>query len=104
MISIYRPPSENSKYCVNSHTRMIGYFGKICDNHLMLGDFNLEPTDSAIMRFLDRNSNTNLIKTNTCFKATGSCIDLILTGNFPLGLLQNMKQELVITIIWYIEF
>ena len=79
---------------------MIVYFANICDNHLMLGDFNLEPTDSAIMRFLDSNSFTNLIKTNTCFKGKGSCIDLILTGNFPLSLLQNMKQELVITIIW----
>ena len=104
VISIYRPPSQNSEYFLNFHARMIGYFANICDNHLMLGDFNLQPTDSALMRFLDSNSLTNLIKTNTCCKGKGLCIDLILTGHFPLSLLQNMKQELVITIIWYIQF
>ena len=31
------------------------------------------------MGFLDSNSLTNLIKTNTCFKGESSCIDLILT-------------------------
>ena len=46
----------------------------------MLGDFNLEPTDSALMGFLESNSPTDLIKTNTCFKGKGSCIDLILTN------------------------
>ena len=51
----------------------------VYDNHLILGDFNLEPTDFALMGFLDSNSFTNLIKTNTCFKGKGSCIDLILT-------------------------
>ena len=46
----------------------------------MLGDLNLEPTDSALMGFLDSNSLTNLIETNTCFKGKDSCIDLILTN------------------------
>ena len=32
------------------------------------------------MGFLDSNSLTNLIKTNTCFKGKGSCIDLISTN------------------------
>ena len=80
VISIYRPPSQNSEYFLNCHTKMIGYFAKICDNQLMLGDFNLESTDSALLRFLDSNSLTNLIKTNTCFKGKGSYIDLILTN------------------------
>ena len=50
------------------------------DNHLILGDFNLDPTDSALRGFLDSNSLTNLIKTSTCFKGKGSYIDLILTN------------------------
>ena len=40
----------------------------------------MEPTDSALIEFLDSNSFTNLIKRNTCFKGKGSCIDLILTN------------------------
>ena len=47
---------------------------------MILGDFNLEPTDSALMGFLDSNSLPNLTKTNTCFKSKGSYRDLILTS------------------------
>ena len=80
VISIYHPPSRNSENVLNSLTKIIEYFAKTYDNHLIFGDFNLEPTDSALMRFLDSNSLTNLIKTKTCFKGKGSCIDLILTN------------------------
>ena len=47
---------------------------------MILHDFKLEPTGSAQRGFLDSNSLTNLIKTNTCFKGKSSCIDLILTN------------------------
>ena len=80
VISIYRPPSQNSEYFLNSLTKIINYFANTYENHLILGDFNLEPTDSALMGFLDSNNLTNLIKTNTCFKGKGSCIDLILSN------------------------
>ena len=80
MILIYHPPSQNNKYFLNSLTKIIDYFTNTYDNHLIIGDFNLEPTDSALMGFLDSNSLTNLIKANTCFKGKGSCIDLILTN------------------------
>ena len=62
MISIYRPPLQNSEYFLNSLTKIIDYFANTYDDHLMLGDFNLEPTDSALMGFLDSNRFTNLIK------------------------------------------
>ena len=77
---INRPPSQNSEYFLNSLTKIIDYFADTYDKHLILGDFNLERTDSALIGFLDSSSLTNLIKTNTCFKGKGSCIDLILTN------------------------
>ena len=40
----------------------------------------MEATDSALMGFIYSSSLTNLIKTNTCFKDTGSCMELILTN------------------------
>ena len=40
----------------------------------------MEPTESALSNFLSSNNLLNLIKKNTCFKGTGSCIDLILTN------------------------
>ena len=88
VISIYRPPSQSSEYFQNSLTKIIDYFANTYDNHLILGDSNLEPTDSALMGFLDSSSLTNLIKSNICFKGKGSCIDLILT---------NMKFSLKFT-------
>lgn len=43
-------------------------------------DFNLEPNDPCMKSFLISNSFTNLIKTYTCFKGAGSCIDLVRTN------------------------
>ena len=88
VVSIYRPSLQNSEYFLNSLTKIIDYFASTYDNHLILGDFNLEPTDSALMGFFDSNSLTNLIKTNACFKGKGYCIDLILTNrkfSFNIG-------------------
>ena len=45
-----------------------------------MGDFNLEPHDKRLVSFLNSNNLVNLVKTNTCFKGSGSCIDLILTN------------------------
>ena len=69
-----------SEYFLNSLTKITDYFANSYDKHLILGDFNLKPTDSTPTGFLDNNSLTNLIKTNTCFKGKGVCIDLILTN------------------------
>ena len=44
-----------------------------------MGDFNLEPHDKRLGYFLNSNNLVNLVKTNTCFKGSGSCIGLILT-------------------------
>ena len=61
VISIYRPPSHNSEYFLNNFTKMIDLFADKYDNYLIMGDFNL-------------------IKSNTCFKGKGSCIDLFMTN------------------------
>ena len=48
---------------------------------IILGDFNMQPTNQILKAFLEDNSFVNLIKSNTCFKSKpGSCIDLILTN------------------------
>ena len=80
MRSIHRPPSQNIECFLNSLTKIIDYIASTYDNHLILGDFNLEPTHSALTGFLDNNSLTNLIRANTCFKGKGSSIYLILTN------------------------
>ena len=97
VISIYRPPLQNSEYFLNSLTKIIDYFASTYGNHLILGDFNLEPTDFALVGFLDSNSLNNLIKTNTCFKSKVlAYIWFYLTGNFHLSLLQHIKRNVLL--------
>ena len=76
MISIYWPPSQDSGFLIHSLTKIIGHF----DNHLIMGDFNMEPNNPMFESFFDSNNLASLIKTNTCFKGKGSSIDLILTN------------------------
>ena len=45
-----------------------------------MGEFNLEPHDKRLRYFLNSSNLVNLVKINTCFKGSGSCIDLILTN------------------------
>ena len=80
VISIYRPPKQNSEYFLNQLTKMIDHFTDKYENYIIMGDFNLQPNESVLKDFLSSNNLTNLIKSNTCFKGSGSCIDLILTN------------------------
>ena len=77
--SIYRPPSQNSEFFLNSLTNIIDHFTKLFDNYI-IGDFNLEPSNTTLKHFMDSNGLYNLIKGHTCFKGKGSLIDLILTN------------------------
>ena len=79
MISIYGPPSQDSGFFIYSLTKIIDHFAKY-NNHLIMGNFNMEPNNNMFKSFFDSNNLTNLIKTNTCFKGKGSSIDLILTN------------------------
>ena len=80
VISIYRPPSHNSEYFLNNLTKMIELFVDTYDNYLIMGDFNVEPSDPSLKAFLNSSNLYTLIKSNTCFKGKGSCIDLFLTN------------------------
>ena len=64
------------------------------DNFILLGDFNSEPTESAVRDFCEIYSCKNLIKDNTCFKnpSKPSCIDLIIT-NRPKSFQNSVTVE-----------
>ena len=44
VISVYGPPSQNSEYFLNELDKIIDYFSVSYDNHVIIGDFNLEPS------------------------------------------------------------
>ena len=75
---IYRPPSQNKQYFLDKLSEIINYYSSISDNYIVLGDFNMEASDSVLNAFMQSHSLFNLIKSNTSFKGRGSCIDLIL--------------------------
>ena len=54
-------------------------FTGLC-NKVILGDFNLAPSNPSIASFMNNENLFNLVKCYTCFKGLGSCIDLILTN------------------------
>ena len=62
MISIYRPPLQDSVFFLNSLTKVIDVFADKYDNYLIMGDFNLESGNTILTSFLDSNNVTNLIK------------------------------------------
>ena len=61
-------------------TNIIDFFSSPNNNFIVIGDFKSQPTDSIVKDFMEANGLTNLIKSNTCSKGKGSCIDLILTN------------------------
>ena len=79
-VSIYKPLLQSNGYFLDTLNDLLDFYSCIYDNKVVFGDFNLEPNNPVIINFMDSQNFTNLIKTNTCFKGAGSCIDLILTN------------------------
>ena len=77
---IYKPPLQNNQYFVSILSNLLDFYSNEYDNKVVLGDFNLEPSTPSMLSFMDSQNFVSLIKNKTCFKGTGSCIDLILTN------------------------
>ena len=75
---IYRLPSQNKQYFLDKLLDIIDHYSSIYGNYIILGDFNMEPSGFLLNAFMQSHNLSNLIKPNTCFKRSGSCIDLIL--------------------------
>ena len=67
----HRPPSQDSGFFIYSLTKIIDHFVTAYDNHLIMGDFNMEPNNPMFKSFLDSNNHTNLIKTTLAFREKG---------------------------------
>ena len=81
VVSIYRPPDQTLAYFLSSITDLLDHYLTICEDFIVIGDFNESETSPALDSFLDERKCKNIIKNKTCFKLVrGSCIDLILTS------------------------
>ena len=52
LMCIYRPPSQNKQYFLGNLSEIIDHFSSIYDNYIILGDFNIEPSDSTLKTFM----------------------------------------------------
>ena len=48
VIGIYRPPNMNEKYVIDNQSRVTDLYSKDYERIVIMGDFNLEPTDKPI--------------------------------------------------------
>lgn len=81
LLGIYHPPNQDSKYFLQELGKMLNFFLSSHENIIILGDFNLEPTNPLLDNFANTFGLYNLVKEPTCFKSDiPTCIDLILTN------------------------
>ena len=52
-VGIYKPPSLNSQYFLDTLSDLLDFYSNHYDNKVILGDFNLKPTDPLMMTFLN---------------------------------------------------
>ena len=98
--SIYKSPLQNNQHFVVSILNdLLDFYSNGYDNKVVSGDFNLDLLSPSISSFINSKKFVSLVKNKTCFKGTGSCIDLILkNGKYSFKILLT-KLGLVIIII-----
>ena len=52
-LSIYKPPSQNCQYFLDSLHNIIDFYSGIYDNHIVLGDFNMDPSHTQLSAFME---------------------------------------------------
>ena len=80
LMCVYRRPKQNSQYFLENLSLIIDHYSSIYDNHIILGNFNMETKNPKLATFMHSLDLHNLIKSNTCFKGSVNRIDLILTN------------------------
>ena len=49
-VSIYKPPSQSNQYFIDLLGDLLDFYSQDYDNKVILGDFNLEPSNPSIFR------------------------------------------------------
>ena len=81
IITVYNPHKKHGKVFLDNLSTLIDFYLKKYENYIIIGDMNLEPSDTVMKEFIENYELYNLILKPTCFKSSrGTCIDLILTN------------------------
>ena len=78
----YNPNKSLIRNHLSVLSKTLSHYAPLYDNFILLGDFNSEVTDEAMVEFCELFNLKNLVKDPTCYKNPDnpSCIDLILTN------------------------
>ena len=78
----YNPCKSNIDFHLEHLNRNLALYSSCYENFMVIGDFNVEASNSAMSVFSDTYNLKNLIKEPTCYKNPNkpSCIDLMLTN------------------------
>ena len=78
----YNPQKSEIRKHLGAVGKNLDLYSSKYENFILLGDFNVEPTEDAMEEFMKAYNLKNLVKGPTCFKNPDkpSCIDLILTN------------------------
>ena len=92
-VCIQKPPKLESQYFFENLSLIIDHYSSIYDNHIILGDFNMETKSPKLASFMHF-----LIKSNTASKGVAVVSTLFLPAeNTALQILLISKQGLVIS-------
>ena len=98
-VSIYKSPLQNNQHFVSILNDLLDFYSNGYDNKVVSRDFNLDLLSHSMSSFTNSKKIVSVVKNKTCFKGTGSCIDLILkNGKYSFKILLT-KLGLVIIII-----
>ena len=61
-LSIYKPRSQNCQYFLDSLHSIIYFYSGVYDNHIVLGDFNMDHSHTQLSAFMEHYNYYNLIK------------------------------------------
>ena len=81
MACSYNPPSQSDEYAFYHLGKVLDNFSIKYDRFVLLGDFNMQESETILCEFLNAYNAKNIIKNKTCFKSieNQSCVDLIIT-------------------------
>ena len=79
-ISIYEPLAQNKQYLLENLSSIVDHYLSIHDNHIILGDFNMQHNRPILISFMQSLNLLNAMKSNICLKENRTCMDLFLTN------------------------
>ena len=53
LLNIYKPPSPNCQYFLDSLHNINDFYSGVYDNHIVLGDFNMDSSHTQLSTFIE---------------------------------------------------